>query len=75
MFQIKFQSCACFSPFQVILSGGINIDFNFKIQKHYSHFNANPILFTRLLGPFNNNQIAHRKQGEKKILLNTVERF
>ena len=32
MIQIKFKPCACFSPLQVILSGGIKIDFSFKIE-------------------------------------------
>ena len=33
MFQIKFKSFACFSPLQVILSGGITIDFSFKLSE------------------------------------------
>ena len=32
MNQIKFYSYACFSPLPDILSGGITIDFSFKIE-------------------------------------------
>ena len=37
MHQIKFLSCACFSPLQIILFGGITIDF----KEQFENFAAN----------------------------------